>query len=324
MKKRFTLLIILICLLFISCNNNRNNIGDTKLQKGIDGLTVEFMKNMPKEVYEEGKIYSTFEMRNGGFFDIDEGILVPSIEKDLVEIDSWDLPSSFRKENTESILFDLKGKSLVNTRGEKQVGSIVLKARQIDDTRNKIESRIILNTCYPYLTIMSETICIDTDPNNLAVAKKTCKTKDITSSGQGAPIAITKIEQKTVPSDSKDSVVVQFTIYAENKGKGVIISKDRYKEVCQGKSLKKEDYNTIELKDLKFSDYSYEDDDFDCHPIPLREQDGKYYTRCTLKEENSISKNKLTFETPIVVELAYGYKTALSEEIEILSMDQIS
>ena len=247
MKNRSILVILIafVCIFIVSCGKGSQGDGrtDIELQSGTDGLTFEFMDGFPEEVFEEGRIYATFELRNEGVYDIEDGIVVLSLEKDFLNIDSWELPELFKQDSDEIVSFEeLKGKSLSNTRGEKQVISAILRAKEVDETRNKIESRVILNACYQYNTILSETICIDTDPNDLKAAQKTCKAKDISSSGQGAPIVITNVEQEIVPADYSDRVKVQFTIHAKNKGDGLIIDNDRYKEVCAGDGIKEEDY----------------------------------------------------------------------------------
>ena len=187
---------------------------------------------------------------------------------------------------------------------------------------------IVLNACYPYSTVFSETICIDTDPNELSVAQKTCTTKDITSSGQGAPIAITKVEQKIVPANSVDKVKLQLTIHAKNKGDGIIINPDKYSDICTGGRMGEEDYNQIRIKSVKFSGYEYEygssgHSEIVCEPNPMKKNKEDYYTRCSLTNDNGIDKSKLTFETNLVIELEYGYKQTISKEIEIMNNEQL-
>ena len=311
----------MILLITISCGDNGGNV-DTKLQKGTDGLVMKFMKNIPKQVYEKDKLYLNFEISNQGYTDIKEGILLPLIERDFIQIDSWELSSDLSADSENTVKFDLDGKSLSSTRGEKKVITLMLNAKEIEDTRNKQKTNIVISACYPYSSVLSDTICIDTDPNDLTVAKKTCKVKDVTSAGQGGPVVINKIEEKILPGDSKDSVRVQFIIHAINKGDGILIDYDKYRDICIGRNPEKEDYNSIKIKGLRFSDYAYEDGDFECEPNPLKEVKGEYIARCVLKAENSIPKSMLTFQTPIVLELIYGYKTAISEEVEILNRNE--
>ena len=328
-KRGMTLIGIILCSFFIiSCAGNANNRDEIKLQTGTDGLTIDFMdKGVPNDVSEGSRLYVTFELINEGFYDIKRGKLILSLEEDFTALDSWDLPDGFDQESEKIIGFDLMGKSISLLRGERQVASVIIRGKTIEDTRNKIESIIGLTACYPYSSIFSDTMCIDTDPNNLKIAEKTCKARDITSSGQGGPVAITRIEQKVIPADNAQSVNLQLTIFAENKGEGIIINPDRYDQICKGTNIDKDDYNVVWLKSLKYSDYEYNPhndgiSEIVCNPNPMREIDGEYQTRCELKDKNTIDKSKLTFETPLVVEIEYGYKQSISKEIEILNDDR--
>jgi hypothetical protein len=316
-NKYYLITIILIAIILSSCSGNNNNgIDETELKIGTTGLQINVPDKNILEVIEENNAYLNFQIHNQGAYNIEEGILVPSYEKDYLEIESWEMPSSFK--NSENIItYDIEGKSKYMKKGEIQIASIVLKARNIDDTLNKIESSIILNSCYKYSTILSKTICIDTDPYNQNVVKKVCQVSDIsTTSGQGAPVAITKVEQKVIPGNSVDSVRVQFTIHAKNVDNGIILNDNNYKQVCTGEKYTKEDYNIIKIKSLKFSDYEYPSE-IKCSFDTLKETEGDYYTVCTLNEEYSIPKTMLTFETPLTIELSYGYKISEPVKIEI-------
>ena len=127
-----------------------------------------------------------------------------------------------------------------------------------------------------------------------------------------------------MPGSDSNSVGIEFTIYAKNKGTGRVIDYDHFDDLCLGEGYSIDDFNTIELTKLQFSWYEYNAyqglEDFECKPNPVTERLGEYTIRCRLKEENSISKrNTLTFDSPIVIELIYGYKSTETAEIAILS-----
>lgn len=324
MRSSIIFSMVLIILFLTACGSNSGDTRlDTKLQTGTKGLAIDLMKQgFQNEVYEEGKLYAAFELRNEGYYDIIRGILVPSLETDLMGIESYELPRAFRSSNDNIITFNLKGKTLIDPKGEKQVIRAVIKTRKIDDTRNKIVSNIIMTACYPYKTIFSGTLCIDTDPENVKIAKKTCSAKDITADSQGAPIAITKIQEKILPGSSPDNIRVELQITAENKDTGILIDPARYSDICLGKNSNTSDYNAIKVNYIEFSDYSYKDGEksqLECSPNPMRKTDGGYFTRCTITESNSISKSRLTFDTPLIIELEYGYKSSVIAEVSILS-----
>jgi len=312
------ILLAILCLFLLSCSGNSSNVGQITLQTGTDGLNMQIVKKgFTKEVSEGERIFVTLEMRNEGFSDITNGKLLLTLEPDFMELESWDLPEEFRTDFGNSVSFNLKGKTLAIPRGELQVVRAIIQTKDVDSTLKKVDSRFIINACYAYSTILSKTICIDTDPFGLGVAKKSCDAKDISLSSQGAPIAIKKIEQKVLPGNNKDEVRLEFSIYADNVGEGTIIDRNRYSQICSGQELVTEDFNSISLDRVQFSGYEYSQDfqDMDCTNPMIKTKDG-YYSRCVMKD--GIPKSKLTFETPLIVQLSYGYKQIISEDVSIL------
>ncbi len=311
-------LILLLSIVLVSCTGQDND-ADMPLQRGTEGIDINFLDGIHDEVMQKTRMYATIELHNKGFADVSDAILILSLEEDFMTLDSWDMPDRFSRESPDIIRFDLAGKNLGNKQGEKQVISPIIVSKKIDDTRDKITSLISASVCYPYSTILSDTICIDTDPAGLSIAEKTCKVKDITSSGQGAPVVIKKVEQKVIPGPSQDTIGLQFTIYAENNQDGIIVSHTDYADVCKGINVDIDDYNKLLVKDIRFSGYALSYGDMECEPNPMRETDDGFMTRCSLKEARGIEKNRLTFETPLVIELDYGYKSTISHELDILN-----
>jgi len=149
---------LILLLLATACQNSGQGT-DVKLQQGTEGITANFLESDP-EVFEQQRIFAKMELHNEGFSDIIEGIIVPIYEKDLFDLISWDLPQGFSSSGENLVRFGLRGKSLSNNQGEKQIISAVLTANNIDDTRNKAKSVFSINICYPYTTVFSEPISI--------------------------------------------------------------------------------------------------------------------------------------------------------------------
>jgi hypothetical protein len=325
--KKLLFILTVIALLLTGCGNNQGTPQNTKLQTGTKGLSMSLLeKGFQKEVFEDTRAYASLQLQNEGYYNIQQGVIVPSLEQDFVEIESWQLPYRFRTNQNNEVFFDLLGKSLSNSKGEKQVLSAVLKTKRIDDSRNKMKTQIIFNACYSYATVTSQTICIDTDPNDLGVKKKSCKAKDISpSGGQGGPVAITSIQERVIPADSEDRVLLEFTIYAENQGDGTIINYDNYREICEGRDFGRDDYNVVKLHSIRFSDYEFTEGigtGLECSPTPMKEIDKKYYTKCTITKDSALDKSTPTYETPLIIDLVYGYKTTISQEMEIMNDEQ--
>lgn len=90
---------------------------------------------------------------------------------------------------------------------------------EIDNTRLRVDSynpKILVTACYPYVTKASPTVCIDPSPfDNLE--EKVCNIGSQTIPTQGAPVAVTKIEQEA--STNK----IQFKIHIKNIGDGDVL-----------------------------------------------------------------------------------------------------
>ena len=314
--------VILTLLLFLSSCGSGTTVLETELQTGTDGLTIDIL-DFPTAITEEDKFYLALELRNEGFYDIEDARVFASVERDFVEVDNWDLPEDFTASFEGIVSFTLDGKSIYNTRGDKQILRAVMNTKKIDPTRNLMKSRIVINACYSYSTILSDTICIDTDPSGLSVAAKTCTSTNLNADSQGAPVAITKVDQKIIPGTSSENVGIEFTILAKNKGSGLIVNPDGFDIVCLEGAESREDYNTIKIKRIGFYDFELDSQQSDivCTPNVLRETKDGYITKCRLNEGRNIPKKLFTFETPIVIELEYGYRISEGTEIEIMSKD---
>jgi hypothetical protein len=99
-----------------------------------------------------------------------------------------------------------------------------------------------------------------------------------------------------------------------------VISGDRIEEACSSEKFAREDFNTIDLKELRFSDYSYPDD-IECGPLPIRLKDGQDTLRCVLKqtipEGKKISTAMPTYSTNLYIKLSYGYTFTISKSFII-------
>ncbi|MBR9700020.1 hypothetical protein GOV09_06180 [Candidatus Woesearchaeota archaeon] len=313
----------LLFLVLLTACSSVPDPGDIILQTGTSGIDLKFLEGFSDEVVEGSSFYSSIEVRNEGFSDVTGGVLVPILEQDLMEIESWQLPDGFRLSGN-SIFFDLEGKSLAYAKGERQVLGAVMKAREIGDARTKIDSRLAFQLCYAYKTVFSDTLCIDTDPANTRVAEKTCRAKDLTASSQGAPVAITRIEQRVIPT-SEDTVLIDFTIRIKNKGKGLIVDPLSYGNICEARAVGDPDKSLL-LTSLRFSNYEYSlgdplsqpyEDEIECQK-PRQVKD-EYIIHCSITENNALPRSVLTFDTPIVVELLYGYQETISRRVAIVN-----
>ena len=171
---------------------------------------------------------------------------------------------------------------------------------------------------------MSTTVCIDPDVGEIRPGKKVCKVKELSFSGQGAPIAVTKIEPQMIPEGDK-SIKPQFLIFIENKGKGNPVNIQGFHNACRQPSL-----SANELKYMWNVAFltAYGRDGrikLDCSPNMensadketgfIRFRDKKDFVRCTFKE--GVSRASDAFLSPLRIEIDYGYVQTVSTNFAI-------
>ena len=102
------------------------------------------------------------------------------------------------------------------------------------------------------------------------------------SGGQGAPVEITKIEEKMMLSEG--SAVPQFIIHVRNAGAGSVVDKAKISEACSSSSLGYENYDLVDIDEVKFSGYSSNAGNIECSPKRIKLKNGEGTARCSLRQ----------------------------------------
>src|SRR3989338_7252883 len=175
---------IIFCLFFVilitSCSSGSRLIKNSKtppsqfsnelIYKGTDSLTLEFMKNVPPDtIFASSFSQLGFTLANEGSFDIVNGFLSLSLEKDYLEITNWQLKDIVANPlgSNDIIQFELMGKHIENPYGETALVSARIESTFIPPEQPpEHETTIIATACYPYQTVLFDTVCIDTDQLN--------------------------------------------------------------------------------------------------------------------------------------------------------------
>ena len=159
-------------------------------------------------------------------------------------------------------------------------------------------------------------MCIDTDIIGEVRGKKVCDIKDLTfSEGQGAPVAVTKIETRMLPDVDVNKVKPHFIIFIENKGNGEVVNSKKLGAACSSSGLEYTDFNTLTISaslpqgDLKCSE------NVDPGPAAVRLREKEDMVRCTLEDGIDIGRDAYT--APLKIELNYGYTFTISKDIII-------
>ncbi len=293
-----------------SASGKETPITNVNVYQGTEGLEIEFLTNSPPEKVYEGEnfVVSTL-LNNKGAYPITSGKVVLTHEPDY-----FDVP-------TTSSTFNLLGKTMYDPSEHNIQKSFNLNTKKLEPKSTGHDSIVLVTACYDYGTKLNTEVCIDTDPQNIKAIEKSCNTEDLSFSGQGAPIAITKIETKMIIGEG-GKVRPNFWIYVQNHGDGQVISKSSIDKACGSASIDKNELNGVVLKDLKFSQYTLAD--MDCRPKPetslnpvLKLTDNEQYFICTLRDDVSIPADTSTFKTGLYIELEYGYTLTKSKEFTI-------
>ncbi|MBI2147304.1 hypothetical protein HYU19_02385 [Candidatus Woesearchaeota archaeon] len=304
-----------------------------KLHAGTEALSMSFVKgSFPSLVTapspsasSDGVPFSfTVEIENKGAADIPEGYMTLAVEKDYLNVVSWntyeaDMAPIAIGESGERAVFSLPGRTEVDPYGKQEFVTFTLKPLPIDPKTEQHVSTVILTACYKYQTTASSELCIDTDIYQRTDPKqKACAFKPLSfSSGQGGPVAVTSVDVKTVQDG--DYLTPYFTITVKNVGKGQAVEKNKIESACSStgySSLTVADFNKVTLDEVAFSKYTFSSGAIRCDAptVQLRDNEGKF--RCHLRP-NILLKDQSSFLTSLVVQLSYGYTQSISSPITI-------
>ena len=328
--------------LIVSCGGQtgggKSSIKD--VHKGIEGISIEFLENAPPErVYHESDFPAVVTLENIGAYTIenDDAVVLLGIEDQYNKLKRIDSVKIGDSEEEKKVYFKMDGKTTLNPKGGRKIITYDLEAEPIDPQSESRESTIFATICYPYQTDMSTSVCIDTDELNLKGSPKVCDVEDISlSGGQGAPMAVTKVESRMLRKEG--NIVPHFIIHVENKGGGVVFRTDdnvheSVKKICSKDAISHEDKNFNTVFVTAYLGPEIDDNLLDCSPEepdkPENKDKGyvrligdKDIIRCTYKG-TPISENRGTYKSPLIVKMDYGYTKTVSKTYTIERGDSI-
>lgn len=162
---------------------------------------------------------------------------------------------------------------------------------------DELKQPILMTNCYFYTTHAAPLVCIDPDP--YSENQKVCQPRQLSFSGsQGAPVAITSVEQENGPR------MATFRINIQNSGRGEVFDPGML-EKCSpylADRVRPEDKNVVYVGDVRIGNRRLQD----CIPNGVvRLHNGRGTITCQYPLEYVGLKS--AYETPLYVELWYGY-----------------
>lgn len=284
---------------------------------GDQGINILFFKSNLKEVFETDEVGRSLYIQNKGAYSINgtqHAVLSVSYDEYYLTLEP-ESPTgqSITIPNEQSQQMSFSGKGLNNPLGDEDYYEYLFKIAPLNALRDTVKTTITYQLCYPYQTEVTIATCIDTRKYTQDQSTPVCKqTTYSSSSGQGGPMAITKI----VPEISMSGNVTrpQFSIYVANKGNGYLIN-NTGDDVCSPENIAKRAGNlgTVKVGALLSGRQ------LTCSPAELRLKSGDNFVRCFVSEADlelykSTTRN---YVAPLTVTLDYGYVDIEKEEITI-------
>ncbi len=312
MKKVALMLVVVIVIFLSGCGGYPGGVEaprETNYRTGSQGLELIFHADTPTRLYENDEARFFVEIRNKGAFpQYDEigtlggRIWIGGHDESVLEL----IPQGGNNE----LDFDaLEGKSEVNLEGGYSAVIIEGRTFNLPEGTPFYRTPIIVTTTYNYKTIATATVCIDPNPRSPNVREKVCRVSEygsVSMSGsQGAPVAVTSIEEDVTATS------LLFKIYVQNVGDGLIIEENDVTE-DPNKGYDWDSLDRVYIGDVKVGNMDMDS----CRP-GIKEYvqliDGRGYIFCKLSS-SSVSG---VYKAPLNIQLEYGYSNSIQRDIEI-------
>jgi len=208
--------------------------------------------------------------------------------------------------------FELEGRNINNPSGGMEVIEFPATIHSLPSSLEQYTQRVMVTSCFDYATHASEMVCIDPEP--YSNVKKACRPQTVSlGGGQGAPVAITTIEQR--PGRGRTTFVINVR---HTKA-------DAYDELYDYYSLYKCDPASSEVvkttdKNVIYIGYVYLsniDITMSCIPeYAVRlDESGNGQITCSISFPENMATS--AYEAPMTIELWYGYSKTIYKDVMI-------
>jgi len=207
---------------------------------------------------------------------------------------------------------DLEGRNPDNPMGSLDVVEFPATIINLPPSLEQFTQRIMITSCFPYATHASTMVCIDPQP--YSNVQKVCTPGTVSlGGGQGAPVAVTSIEQRA--SRGKTA----FTIHIHHNKKDLY---DQLYDVfslykcnpASGQTVKVNDMNIVHVGYVYLSD---QDITMNCVPDQVIRLDdsGDGQITCSVAFPPGMASS--AYQAPLAIELWYGYSKSIYRDVII-------
>jgi len=276
---------------------------ESRYRIGNEGLIMDFMRNMPpNKIYDLDELRVGIELKNRGAYpsSTDNNNFIGKLY-----LRGFD-PSYiiFNEGSWQEVDRNLFGKDQYNPEGGYSMIDFTSSVIQLPSGVEFYRPTLLVTACYEYQTIANPVVCIDPNPYSAEVREKVCTVHDVSLTSQGGPIAVTRVEEAVM----KDKI--QFKIHVQNVGGGLVVDINELSD-CPG-NLKE----YVNMNKVDFSADISGESLYDCRPgdyqIDLYNNQGFIICYATKPAAGD------AYETPLKIQLDYGYMSSISKQIEII------
>ena len=317
MKRRGFLVLAVLTLLFVltSCGPKVPG-GDQPLdtaaalqqvKTGTQGVEVSLVQNYPPPtIYDQNELIALVEVKNKGNYDLelqDCFIRATGFDRNIIR-GGFDQPRACAEG-----LNILEGKNVYNLDGA--FNQIEFKSPNIALPFGIPDYNPTLNflTCYNYKTKASPQVCIDPLLYQVSSQQKSCDYRRGISigGGQGGPVGVSNIGVDMVGNRAI------FDISVSNFGSGSVLSPFANIQSCGDANLNRQDFDKVGYS-VRLADAIG-----NCNPRDniVRLSNGRGKIICSFDIPGTTA-----YETPILVDLNYGYMQSTSKPIKIIRTPQ--
>ena len=302
--------VFLVILLLNACSLQKQASKDP-IRTGSEGLQLILIDNLPKEIVvgnDDQPIIFSIDVRNRGAY---PETLEGTEFVGFVWFSGFD-PKAMPIEPVGTALTPIEGRNPANPAGGQALVDFSAKILPKNLNVGKYSPKLLANVCYRYQTIANPDVCIEPDQLSTTLSRITpvCRAKDVSLGTQGAPVAIDRVEQTTLPNE------IQFKITIKNVGKGEVVDPTASCSSQGSALLTRQNLDRVKASSVKIG---AEGKELACRPLDennmVRLIDGTGYIICTLSKKDITIKT--AYVTPLTITLSYDYKQSVDKQITI-------
>ncbi|MBT5021594.1 hypothetical protein HON01_02135 [Candidatus Woesearchaeota archaeon] len=277
--------------------------------QGIQGIMLEFVESMPPETVLIGDKFDIgIRVKNYGAYDIDtgKGEIILNADSNIFLVEGNKLTKNF----------EVLGRSEFLSEGEEDIILFPIMVRcfdQLKGSKNNIIKTITAISCYDYETKFGVDVCLDPtakDNINREEIEKICEQQNLSfSGGQGAPIAINRVDANIVPYKNKLQAMVTIELSQVQDGE-VYFSESKLS--CSDPGKQNRIYADVELRGQKLNCKSLTSSGLPSNVVELKSKVGML--RC----QTELTSTEGTFTTPLTINLKYNFKSKIHQKLNII------